>query len=287
MKQMMSIFLFVISVLWSNSQNTDVQHVIVKYNGESIVASVDSIGMEFVYYYSKDTGDSDSLYLRDIYYIYNDFNRVFHSSWSFEQNLQKMNNRTGTIFTLSGDTINFLDIKFNNDMINPELFIKTGINQSEFIPLLHIEKINTDYSILEYSIERGFFYPFYTFLIGATLDIRMKWDKDRRMIPQVWDQYNDLLPKASFIGQYETGVTYESISYIIPISVLTSMIYDLWKQKHSFYFTPVYKEEIFGRNMYVFSLKHIAFTYTQRMIFRIEKTKFGNNVFRWIRKNSS
>jgi hypothetical protein len=107
------------------------------------------------------------------------------------------------------------------------------------------------------------------------------------MIPQVWDQYNDLLPKASFIGLYKTGVTYESISYIIPISVLTSMIYDLWKQKHSFYFTPVYEENKFGRNMYVFSLKHKASTYTQRMIFRIEKTKFGNNVFRWIRKNSS
>jgi hypothetical protein len=259
----------------------------VKHNGESIVASVDSIGMEFVHFVSKDTGDSDSLYLRDVYYIYNDFNRIFHSSWSFEQNLQKMTNRTGTIYTLSGDTINVLDIQFNNDMINPELFIKTGINQFEFIPLLHIEKINTDYSILEYSIERGFFYPFYTFLIGATLDIRLKWDKDRRMIPQVWDQYNDLLPNASFIGLYETGVTYKSISYIIPISVLTSMIYDLWKQKHSFYFTPVYEENKFGRNMYVFSLKHKASTYTQRMIFRIEKTKFGNNVFRWIRKNSS
>jgi hypothetical protein len=257
----------------------------VKYNGKSIVGSVDSIGMEFVYFYSKDTGGSDSLYLRDVYYIYNDFNRVFHSSWSFEQNLQKMNNRTGTIYTLSGDTIIFLDIKFNNDMINPELFIKTGINQSEFIPLLHIEKIKTDYSILEYSIERGFFYPFYTFLIGATLDIRLKWDKDRRMIPQVWDQYNDLLPKASFIGLYETGVTYKTISYIIPTSVLASMIYDLWKQKNSFYFTPVYEENKFGRNMYVFSLKHKASTYTQRMIFRIEKTKIGKNVFRWFRKN--
>jgi len=287
MKQMMSIFIFIISVLRANSHDTDVHHVIVKYNGKSIVASVDSIGMEFVYFVSKDTGDSDSLYLRDIYYIYNDFNRVFHSSWSFEQNLQKMNNRTGTIYTLSGDTINVLDIQFNNDMINPEVFIKTDINQSKFIPLLHIEKINTDYSILEYSIERGFFYPFYTFLIGATLDTRLKWHKDRRLIPQVWDQYNDLLPKASFIGLYETGVTYKSISYIIPISVLTSMIYDLWKQKHSFYFTPVYEEKIFGRNMYVFSLKHIAFTYAQRMIFRIEKTKFGKNVFRWIRKNSS
>ena len=121
------------------------------------------------------------------------------------------------------------------------------------------------------------------FLIGATLDIRLKWDKDRRMIPQVWDQYNDLLPNASFIGLYETGVTYKSISYIIPTSVLTSMIYDLWKQKQSFYFTPVYEEEIFGRNMYVFSLKHIAFTYAQRMKFRIKKTKFGNNVFRWFR----
>ena len=67
MKQMMSIFIFTISVLWANSHDTDVHHVIVKYNGKSIVASIDSIGMEFVYFVSKDTGDSDSLYLRDIY----------------------------------------------------------------------------------------------------------------------------------------------------------------------------------------------------------------------------
>ena len=47
------------------------------------------------------------------------------------------------------------------------------------------------------------------------------------------------------------------------------------------YAKKFYEENKFGRNMYVFSLKHKASTYTQRMIFRIKKTKFGNNVFKW------
>jgi len=287
MKRMESIFLFVISFTWSNTLETDVRHMIVKYNGETLVGSIDSIGLEFVHFVREDSVDTDSLYLRKIYYIYNEFARVFHTSWSFEQNLQKMTNRAGTLYTLNGDTIQFMDIQFNEDMINPELFIKTGVHKSQFIPLLQIEKIETDYSILEYSIERGFFYSFYTFLIGATLDIRFKWDDSRRMTPQVWDQYSDLLPRVGLVGINETGVTYESVTFLIPISVLSSMLYDIWRQKHAFYFTPVYEEKTFGRNMYVFSFKHIAFTYVQRMIFRIEKTKFGGKVIRWIRKKGS
>lgn len=284
---MASIFLFVISFSWSNEPETDVVHMIVKYNGETITGAIDTISREYVRFVPKDSVDFDSMVVRDIYYIYNDFDRTFHYSWSYEQNLEKMENRTGNVFTIDGDTISFVDIQFNHDMIHPEVFIKTGVNRSEMISLFEIEKIVTDYSIMEYSIQRGFYYSFFSFLIAASLDIRLKWDQSRRTAPQVWDQYNDLLPKMSLVGMRETGVTYESVSFLIPISVLSSMLYDLWREKHTFYFTPVWEENQFGRNMYVFSFRHIAYTYTQRIIFKIEKTKYGRKVFEWIRKKVS
>ena len=42
MKQMASIFLFVISYAWSNEPETDVMHMLVNYNGETIIGSIDA-----------------------------------------------------------------------------------------------------------------------------------------------------------------------------------------------------------------------------------------------------
>ena len=284
MKQMASIFLFLISMLWSEEPDTDVMHMMVKYDGETVIGYIDTIGFQYVRYTPRDSIEFDSMFIQEIYYIYNDFGRTFHYSWSFEQNIEKMENRTGFLYTLRGDTLEFFDIKFNQDMINPEVYINTGINRTELIPLLEVEKIVTDYSIMEYSIKKGFYYSFFSFLIASTMEIMFKWDDSRRSAPQVWDQYNDLLPKMSMVGMNETGVTYESVSFLIPISVFSSMFYDIWQNKNTFYFTPVWEENKFGRSMYVFSLKHIAYRFTERILFKIEKTKFGKKLIRWIRR---
>ena len=98
---------------------------------------------------------------------------------------------------------------------------------------------------------------------------------------------NNLVPKLSLIGLHENGPTFQSMSYVIPISVLSSMIYDLWTKKYEFYFTPVYAERKFGRNMYVFSIKHITFTYTKSLIQKMEKTKSGGKVIGWIKSKVS
>jgi len=88
----------------------------------------------------------------------------------------------------------------------------------------------------------------------------------------------------SIIGMKETGVTYESFTSLIPISVLACMVYDVIRDKNKFYFTPVYKKRKFGRKMYVFSLKHILHTQTKKLIFKVERTKLGGKVIGWIRK---
>ena len=64
--------------------------MIVEYNGATTEGFVDSIGYQFLYFVPKDSVDMDSMALKDIYYAYNDFNRVFHYSWSFEENVRRM-----------------------------------------------------------------------------------------------------------------------------------------------------------------------------------------------------
>ena len=66
---------------------------------------------------------------------------------------------------------------------------------------LDVYKIETDYSILHYAAERGFWYSFSSFILSAAIDTKIKWDDDRRFAPQVWDQYNDLLPAIDLIGR--------------------------------------------------------------------------------------
>ena len=286
MKHFARIFLFIISFLWSNDENMDVKHMIVDYNGKTIECFIDSLGYQFLYFVPKDSVDTDSMKLKDIYYVYNDFDRVFHYSWSFEENVRRMQNRTGKVFTIKGDTLNFIDIQFNKDMINPEVFVKTGIENSEYVSMFDIKKIETDFSIMSYAVERGFYYSFFTFIIATHVDTYLKWDKNRRAVPQIWDQYNDILPKISFLGlntREGSGVAYESFTSLIPITVLFSMIYDVIKEKNKFYFTPVFEEKIFGRNMYVFSIKNILNTKIQDFIFILEKNKIGNKVLEWFR----
>ena len=281
MKHFSSIFLFVFSYLLSDTSPTDVKHIVIDHNGNTTECFVDSIGYQYVYFIPSDSVDTDSMKLKNAYYIHSDYDRIFHHSWSFEENIKRMENRTGKAYTINGDTLHFIDIKFDKDMITPEVLLTTGPGKSKYISMFDLEKIETDFSIMAYSVERGFFYSFYTFLIAATFEIIASWDKERRMVPQIWDQYDDLLPKVSIIGlnkQKGNGVAYESFTSLIPLTVLISMAYDVYKEKNKFYFSPVYEKREFGRNMHVFSLKQLVRNGFDEIIYKLEKNSFGRKV---------
>ena len=156
-------------------------------------------------------------------------------------------------------------------MINPELFVTLSSNRSEFYPLLDVKKIVTDYSIMEFSVERGFRLSFTGFFLAFLLDRRLK----------------DFLPKFEFLGLNQSGVTYESFVHLIPMATLVAMFYDYLMDKRSFYFTPVLKDETFDRNMYVFSLRNNLDTVAKNMVWRLEKTALGGKVVSWIRRKVS
>ncbi len=284
MKQLLVIFIFILARGIADSLDTDVNHVIIDHKGNSIIALIDSIDIDHVYYKTKNSNENSTMDIDKVYFIYNDYDRIYHYDWSYYENLRRIKNRTGEIITLTNDSISFKDIEFSSNRIFPEVLVHGTNDTSFYIPALDVYKIQTDYSIMQYAVERGFWYSFTTFILSAALDTRLKWDKNRRFSPQVWDQYNDLLPALNIIGAKTTGVTYASVSYIIPISVVGSMLWDIWKDKRSFYFHPLEKSKPYPRTMYVFSPRHIIESFVHKTLVRIERSKIGRLIFTKIRK---
>ena len=284
MKRLLVIFIFILTRGIADSLDTDVNHVIIDHKGNSIIALIDSIDLDRVYYKNKNNTENSTMDIDKVYFIYNDYDRIYHYDWSYYENLRRIKNRTGKIITLKNDSISFKDIDFSSNRIFPEVLVHGTNDTSFYMPALDVYKIQTDYSIMQYAVERGFWYSFTTFILSAALDTRLKWDKSRRFSPQVWDQYNDLLPALNIIGAKTTGVTYASVSYIIPISVVGSMLWDIWKDKRSFYFHPLEKNKPYPRTMYVFSPKHIIESFVHKTLVRIERSKIGRFVITKIRK---
>ncbi len=284
MKRLLVIFIFILTRGIADSLDTDVNHVIIDHKGNSIIALIDSIDLDRVYYKKKNSAENSTMDIDKVYFIYNDYDRIYHYDWSYYENLRRIRNRTGEIITLKNDSISFKDIEFSSNRIFPEILVHGTNDTSFYMPALDVYKIQTDYSIMQYAVERGFWYSFTTFILSAALDTRLKWDKNRRFAPQVWDQYNDLLPAINILDRKPTGVTYASVSYIIPLSVLGSMLWDIYKDKRSFYFHPLEKNKPYPRTMYVFSPKHIIESFVHKTLVRIERSKIGRFVFTKIRK---
>ena len=284
MKRLLEIFIFFFAFAYADSSDTDVNHVIIDHKGNSIQAIIDSIDLDNVYYQNKLKKESEVIDIDKVYFIFNDFDRVYHYDWSYYENLRRITNRTGKIITLDNDSINFKNIEFSSNRISPEILVHGTNDTSFYMKSLEVYKIQTDYSVLHYAAERGFWYSFSAFILSAAIDTRLKWDDSRRFSPQVWDQYNDLLPALKFLNFGPTGATYASVSYLIPLSVLSSMLWDIYKDKRSFYFHPLEKDTPYPRSMYVFSPKHLVEAFVKKSLIRIERSKIGNYIFSKIRK---
>ena len=284
MKRLLEIFIFFFAFCYADSTDTDVNHVIIDHKGNAIQAIIDSIDLDNVYYQNKGKKKSESMDIDKVYFIFNDFDRVYHYDWSYYENLRRITNRSGKIITLDNDSINFKNIEFSSNRISPEILVHGTNDTSFYMKSLEVYKIQTDYSVLHYAAERGFWYSFSAFILSAALDTRLKWDNSRRFSPQVWDQYNDLLPAVNILNLGPTGVTYASVSYLIPLSVLVSMLWDIYKDKRSFYFHPIEKDTPYPRTMYVFSPKHLSEAFLKKSLIRIERSKIGNYIFSKIRK---
>ena len=104
-------------MLTGDSLDTDVNHVIVDHKGNSIVAIIDSMDLDAIYYKLKNKMDPQTIDIDKAYFIYNDFDRIYHYDWSYYENIRRINNRTGEIITIHNDTIPFKNIEFTENQI--------------------------------------------------------------------------------------------------------------------------------------------------------------------------
>ena len=79
--------------------------MIVLFSGKTITGYVDSINVAKVHYKLEDSLSPEIIPTWKVYYIYNDFDRIFHYSRSFDENMKRINNSSGLIHTINGDSI--------------------------------------------------------------------------------------------------------------------------------------------------------------------------------------
>ena len=80
MKRILEIFIFSLSFLSADSLDTDVNHVIVDHKGNTIIAIIDSIDLDRVYYKSKNNSETSTMDIDKVYFIYNDYDRIYHTT---------------------------------------------------------------------------------------------------------------------------------------------------------------------------------------------------------------
>ena len=145
MKRLLEIFIFFFAFCYADSSDTDVNHVIIDHKGNAIQAIIDSIDLDNVYYQDKSKKKSESMDIDRVYFIFNDFDRVYHYDWSYYENMRRITNRSGKIITLDNDSINFKNIEFASNRISPEIRVHGTNDTSFYMKSLEVYKIQTDY----------------------------------------------------------------------------------------------------------------------------------------------
>ncbi len=72
MKRLLVIFIFILTRGIADSLDTDVNHVIIDHKGNSIIALIDSIDLDRVYYKKKNNAENSTMDIDKVYFIYNE-----------------------------------------------------------------------------------------------------------------------------------------------------------------------------------------------------------------------
>ena len=217
----------------------DVSHVIVYTNGFTALGLIDSLTADSVYYFDFDEEKHNVIPLKKVYFIYNDFHKLFHISYSLRQRINLVEEREGRVYTKSGESYDFNTIQFDLKMETPQVLLLDHNKPIKTLNFLEIKAISSHISMVENSIRRGFLTTSGIFLTGTGIEILMDSNNFTSHIL-------DILPG---------GKTYPAMNFAVPLSTIGWMIYDLGNNNKTQYFCPVERDLEFQNDMFVFSLK--------------------------------
>lgn len=263
-----TILLFALAICFSGVKAENVTQVIVEMTGESHVGLIDSISATTVYYQDQDTQLPSTLPLKDVYLIYNEFQRVFYYSPSLIDRMELIEERGGVLTTRDGQEHPYSSLRFNRHMVEPFVYITTATDSFYRVNLLQVYRITSDLSIMETSVKKGLLttvvpttglllFQISRNWIGGFSDVQIiSWENANRLSVIAADEIKKILPRADVAGLSATGTLYEPFVFATPAATMGWMGYDYYMNKGTHYFVPTSRQDKFPRSMFRFSLKH-------------------------------
>ncbi len=243
-----------------------VNHVIIFYDGSSEVTFIDSMNSTTVF--CSDNDQTTEFPLSSVYFIYNDFNKMFYKSPSLKIRMDYIERYGGLLTTIDLDTISYKQIKFNRAMSEPMVYITTPADSFIAVPFLEVYRIDVDYAFMQESVKKGFFASLGGILLttGAQiffefLDIRQPGQNFAALRTAVWHQTKDLLPRAEIAGLHQNGVTYQSLTFLLPVTTVGWMVYDYFFEWRSNFFRPLTVHQKFPKQMKVVTIRTLIKSY--------------------------
>jgi len=247
--------------------SADVSHVIVFTDGTTQIGLIDSMTIDSLYYENYDTQADQTISLKNVYFIYNDFQRIFYTSPSFHYRLDLLEERGGHLVTNSLDSLHYARVRFDRQMIRPVAYLYTETDSLIPVEFLSIHHIRSALSIMEASVRKGFYSSLGVFATATLFEILTGWIDATKDMPFIsMDSFLqlavttkneglDIAPKFTPVSINQTGTQYSSMNILIPLSTMGWMAYDLYFDKRTHYFVPDNRIERFPRSMYYFTLR--------------------------------
>ncbi len=274
MKMIIRSILTGLMIILTESRAELVNHVIVSYTGDVTVTFIDSMDNQSVFCNHPVDGPSE-IAIEDVYFIYNDFGKMFYISPSLQYRMDYIEQYGGELVTVDGREFEYSSISFNRNMRQSMVYVITVLDSFVAVPLLEVHRIDTDLAFMERSVRKGFYTAIGGFLTATTFQIIGDYFGNRESgVPlgrhiailsgAVWDQGSDLLPKAEIAGLTEHGVTYQSLTFLTPLATMGWMAYDYFFEKKTNYIRPMTTSEPFGKTMKVVTFKNMIKEYIQK-----------------------
>ena len=215
--------------------SSEVQHVIVFNDGSSIVSLIDSMDLETIHFRDNDSGEQYSKEMKDIYYIYSDFNKAFYFSPSIYDRLEYTEERGGWLVTVQEDTLKYDQISFNRNLKDPLVLLYLSNGGFKTVPLLDVHAIRVDATAIEHSVKKGARASGAAFLVAAFFQLKNSFSNYSKFVPKPLSKVN--------------GEQFQSITFLIPLTTVGWMAYDIYFDKRTSYFRPLEREDRFPRTM--------------------------------------
>ncbi len=250
-----------------NLAQADVSHVIIFKDGSTKVTLIDSISADSIHYKDYDTNTFHRVSLNKVYFVYNDFQRIFYTSPSLHRRLTELEERGGYLVTHEEDTLHYHRIRFDRQMIRPMTYLYTKTDSLIPVEFLNVHFVRSDLSVMEKSVRKGFYSSLALFVSASFLEIISGWNAKTKNDPifsmnsllkfaaVAKDETLDLMPKITPFSIKKTGTQYSTMNLVVPISTMGWMVYDLYYDRRTHYIVPTDRMIQFPRSMGHLSLK--------------------------------